>query len=86
MSQRANEYRRLAIKARQDAAQANRHDLQRTFEAIAHNWEALAEQADWLDDKYARVQPPALPAELRPMQQQQQQQQVQPKADGDKHD
>ena len=83
MSQRANEYRRLAIKARQDAAQANRHDLQETFEAIADNWEALADQAVWLDDRYARLQPPASPAESRPMQQQQQ---VQPKADGDKHD
>ena len=85
MSQRADEYRRRAIKARQDAAQANRHDLQQTFEAIAHNWEALAEQADWPDDKYARLQPSASPAESRPMQQQQQQQ-VQAKPDGDKHD
>jgi hypothetical protein len=84
MSQRTNEYRRLAIKARHDAAQANRHDLQQTFEAIAHNWEALAEQAAWLDDKYARLQPPASSAESRPIKQQQQQ--VQPKADGDKHD
>jgi hypothetical protein len=74
MPQRADEYRRLAIRARQEAAETTKPDLQKTFETIAHNWEALAEQADWLDDKYASLVPLAPSAESRPMQQQQQQQ------------
>jgi hypothetical protein len=49
MSERATQYRRLAIAARQRAGQAKDPHLREGFEEVARNWLALAEQAEWLD-------------------------------------
>jgi hypothetical protein len=47
---RANHYRRLAIAARQRAAQAgDRPGVKASFEEVANHWIALADQVEWLE-------------------------------------
>jgi hypothetical protein len=47
---RANHYRRLAIAARQRAAQAgDRPSVKASFEEVADHWTALADQVEWLE-------------------------------------
>jgi hypothetical protein len=47
---RANHYRRLAIAARQRAAQSgDRPCVKASFEEVANHWIALADQVEWLE-------------------------------------
>jgi hypothetical protein len=47
---RADHYRRLAIAARQRAAQAgDRPSVKASFEEVANHWTALADQVEWLE-------------------------------------
>jgi hypothetical protein len=54
MQSRSNHYRRLGIEAQGNAAKASDRTIREGFDQIAKNWFALAEQAEWLDN---RVQP-----------------------------
>jgi hypothetical protein len=58
MSERATQYRRLAIATRQQAGQAKAPHLREAFEEVARNWLALAKQAEWLDRHHAYSPPP----------------------------
>jgi hypothetical protein len=50
MRSRAEEYRRRGIEARQQAAQAGNQHIKEAFEHVAHDWFALAEQVEWLEE------------------------------------
>jgi hypothetical protein len=44
----AEHYRRLAVEARERAAQAKDPSIKDGFEKVANDWLALAQQAEWL--------------------------------------
>ena len=48
----ADEYRRRALQARQDAARATDPRARMDFECLARSWLALAEQAERLAKRY----------------------------------
>jgi hypothetical protein len=72
MFSRAELHRRRAIEARQRAGSASDPALKAGFEEIAQNWQALAEQVEWLE------QIAGIPADVAPSKPMQQQQQTQP--------
>jgi hypothetical protein len=54
---RSDQYRRRAIKAQQRAAQVTERVAKATFEEIADNWLALADQADWIEQQWSKASP-----------------------------
>jgi len=70
MFSRADRHRRRAIEARQRAGSASDPALKAGFEEIAQNWDALAEEVEWLEQ--VAVVPSAAEVLAKPMQQQQQ--------------
>ena len=49
MYRRAHQYRRRAIVAKQQAADATTPTIEQQFEVIAEHWLALAEQVEWME-------------------------------------
>jgi hypothetical protein len=75
---RADQFRRRAFQARQRASQTDNQHAQSELAQIADEWTALAEQVEWLEQRYHQlagtpeVPPPQAP-QLRAVVQQQQQ-------------
>ena len=82
----ADEYRRLALEAQNQAARAADPVMKAGFERIAQHWLALADQVQWQDQRYGSLVSRSGQAGSGTLVVQQQQQQVQPKKDDDKKD
>jgi hypothetical protein len=80
MPSQSDHYRRLSLNAQMRAAQATDAELKAGFEQLALGWEALANQAEWLEQRYVPLTPlrPANDSLSPPVLQQEQ---VQPKKD-----
>lgn len=77
MPARADQYRRLAIQARRQAAREEDTRLKQAFGDVAEHWVGLAEQSEWLDRKHASLAIATQTSAQSPaLQQQQQQQQI----------
>jgi hypothetical protein len=78
----ADEYRRLAFEAQNQAARATDPVMKAGFDRIVQHWLALAEQVEWLDQRYGspafQADQPGSDAGIVL-----QQQQVQPKKEDD---
>ena len=57
MASQADQYRRLSLNAQMRAAHANDPDLKDGFEQLALGWQALADQAEWLERRYIPLTP-----------------------------
>jgi hypothetical protein len=79
VASQADHYRRLSLNAQMRAAQATDHSIKDGFEQLAQGWQALAEQAEWLERRYIPLRP--LPAGAETATPMLQQEQVQPKKD-----
>ena len=71
MYRRAHQYRRRAIVAKQQAADATTPTIEQQFEVIAEHWLALAEQVEWME---GLLHSSTAPQQQVVLQQQQQQQ------------
>jgi hypothetical protein len=52
----ADEYRRLAFEAQNQAARATDPIMKAGFERVAQHWLALAEQVEWMDRRFGSGQ------------------------------
>lgn len=70
MSRQAHHYRRSAIVAKQQAADAPTPSIKQQFEVIAEHWCALAEQVEWMERLLRSATEPKQQAVLQQQQQQ----------------
>ena len=79
MYRRAHQYRRSAIVAKQQAADATTPSIKQQFEVIAEHWSALAEQVEWME---RLLRSATEPQQQQAVLQQQQQQPAHASGDG----
>jgi hypothetical protein len=77
MFTQVEQYRRLAIMAKQRSAEATVPPIRQAFDEIANHWLGLAEQTEWLGRQFASTQVPQ-PAEPNGRTVPQRPQQIQP--------
>jgi len=58
MFTQVEQYRRLAIMAKQRSAEATVPQIREAFDEIANHWLGLAEQTEWLGRQFASLQAP----------------------------
>jgi hypothetical protein len=84
MPARVDQYRSLAIQARQQAAGEEDTRLKQAFGDVTEHWVGPAEQSEWLNRKHASLAIATQTSAQSPLLQQQQQQQIRSKDDEDK--
>ena len=55
MSPTADRYRRFGFEARHQAAAASQTSMQQGFELLAQGWLALADQVDWVEQRFRQL-------------------------------